>query len=294
MTPAQVDEACALLAESSSVSVLEFLSLRGKLSSGELRAVVNRSGGAPAVLVLTERDDWRQVLIAHGERASLLAAIKALRDQSEAIIWDEGVVAFEPATLDELGFRLLERQTFTQELSRVPLAHPEPPELEVLVLGKADYAAARQVFAATHALNIEGLYTTWPHPPTLERCAIAFDEYLSGALGEVVPSACVVTKLEGKVVGVICCAKGDEADTGVLLGLGVDPAGRGKGLSRILVRRAQRALQAAGFSKMLFLTTDRNTPVHRLFTPEEIVATESFPVRLWLRSLGGTPAPNGR
>ena len=293
MTPKEVEEACALLAETNRVSVLEFLSLQNKIASGELRAVVKRSSEGAAIVLLTERDDWRQVVLAHGPAAPLLAAIKELRTQSEAMIWDEGVVALEPATLDELGFRLLERQTFTQELARVPLDHPEPSELEVVVLEKADYAAARQVFAATHALNIEGLYTTWPHPPTLERCAIGFDEYLSGALGEVVPSACVVTKLEGKVVGVICCAKTDQADTGVLLGLGVDPAGRGRGLSRILVRRAQRALKAAGFAKMLFLTTDRNTPVHRLFTPEEIIGTESNPTRLWLRNAPERPVKPG-
>jgi ribosomal protein S18 acetylase RimI-like enzyme len=290
MTPAQVEEACALLAESG-VSVLEFLTLQTKLSSGEWRAVVQRSHGGAAVVVLSEREDWRQVLLTHGAAPALHAAIKELRSSSEAMIWDEGVVKLEPATLDELGFRLLERQTFTQELSRVPLDHPEPPELEVQVLTKADHAAARLVFAATHAMNIEGLYTTWPHPPTLERCAMAFDDYLAGVLGEVVPTACVVTKLEGKVVGVICCAKTDQADTGVLLGLGVDPAGRGKGLSRILVRRAQRALKAAGFARMLFLTTDRNTPVHRLFTAEEIISTETSPARLWLRSLPGAPAP---
>lgn len=290
MTRAQVEEACSLLAESG-VSVMEFLSLQTKLTSGEWRAIVKRSADGAAVVVVSERDDWRQVLLTHGHAPSLLAAMKELRTQSEAMIWDEGVVKLEPSTLDELGFRLLDRQSFTQELARVPLDHPEPPELEVRVLEKADHEAARQVFAATHAMNIEGLYTTWPHPPTMERCAKAFDDYLSGVLGDVVPSSCVVTKLAGKVVGVICCAKSDDADTGVLLGLGVDPAGRGKGLSRILVRRAQRALKAAGFSKMLFLTTDRNTPVHRLFTAEEIISTESSPTRLWLRSVPGTPAP---
>ena len=48
--------------------------------------------------------------------------------------------------------------------------------------------------------------------------------------------------------------------------------------------QAQQALLASGFQRMLFLTTDRNTPVHRLFTLDEIISTETFPTRLWLRN----------
>lgn len=288
MTPAQVEDACTLLAESG-VSVLEFLSLRNKLTSGEWRAVVARASGGAAVVVSSGPTNWRQVLAAHGPPAALVAALEELRAQSEAMIWDEDVVPLDAAALEGLRFSLVERQSFTQDLTRVPLEEPPPAELEVRVLGKDDLQSARQVFAATHVMTVAGLYTTLPHPPTLERCALEFDGYLSGKQGEVVPSACVVTKLEGKVVGVICCAKTDQEDMGVLLGLGVDPAVRGKGLSRVLVRSAQRALKAAGFSKMLFATTDGNLPVHRLFTPEEILATETWRARLWLRNAPERP-----
>jgi hypothetical protein len=34
---------------------------------------------------------------------------------------------------------------------------------------------------------------------------------------------------------------------------------------------------------MHFLTTDRNLPVHKLFTPEEILSTEVFPLWFGMR-----------
>ncbi len=280
---AVLDQACAVLSEGG-VPMLAVLSLYERLESGELRAVFSQSADGQGVLVVDDRGSWRQVVAAGGPESALLAGLHELRSTSEALVWDEDCVKLAPATLDELGFRLLLRQVFTQDLSKVPLNQPEPEGLEVSPLGDSELAESRALFARTHAMSVEGLYATLPRAPTAEHCGVAFDGYLSGALGVPVPSACVVIRNEGRVVGVICCATSEEKDTGTLLGLAVDPATRGKGLSRVLVRRAQRALYAAGFGKMLFLTTDRNAPVHRLFTLEEIVKTQTFPTRLWLRN----------
>ncbi|MDP2276219.1 MAG: GNAT family N-acetyltransferase [Archangium sp.] len=278
-----LDEACGVLS-AGGVPMLAVLELHERLESGAARAVFSRTEEGQAVMVVDDRGSWRQVVAAGGPESALLAGLHELRGTSEALVWDEDCVKIAPATLDELGFRLLLRQVFTQELSRVPLDQPEPAGLEVSLLGDTSLAESRALFARTHAGSVEGLYATLPHAPTDAQCGLAFDGYLSGALGVPVPSACVVIRHEGRVGGVICCAASEEKDTGTLLGLAVDPTVRGKGLSRVLVRRAQKALHAAGFAKMLFLTTDRNAPVHRLFTLEEIVKTETFPTRLWLRS----------
>lgn len=279
---ALLDEACAVLSEGG-VPMLAVVSLYARLESGEARAVFSRSEDGKAVMVVDDRGSWRQVVAAGGPESALLAGLNELRLTSEALVWDEDCVKIAGPTLDDLGFRLLLRQVFTQQLSRVPFDQPEPAGLEVSPLRDTDRAESRALFARTHAMSVEGLYATLPQAPNEAQCGLAFDGYLNGALGASVASACVVVRSEGRVVGVICCAASEEKDAGTLLGLAVDPSQRGKGLSRVLVRRAQRALYAAGFAKMLFLTTDRNAPVHRLFTLEEIVKTQTFPTRLWLR-----------
>jgi len=296
MTPPKVDsahleEAGALLLEGG-LPMMTALGLFPKLKTGQLRALIARSQDGAAAFVVNERGPWRQVVAAEGQESALLAGLTELLATSDALLWDEGVVKLEDATLDGLGFRLLHRQVFTQELARVPLADPEPAELEVLPLSRAVHGEARSLFGRTHAMSIDGLYATLPEAPSVQNCEAAFDGYLEGGgQGAHVPSACVVIRSQGRIVGVICCAATKTAGTAVLLGLAVDPSERGRGLSRVLVRRAQRALKAAGFERMLFLTTDRNTPVHRLFTADEIVSTETFPARLWFRQ---PPQPSTR
>jgi ribosomal protein S18 acetylase RimI-like enzyme len=211
----------------------------------------------------------------------LLKSLDDLRASSEVVLWGEGAVKLDGSQLDQQGFRLVARQAFTQELARVP--DPEPTDLEVLPLDETRRVEAGQLFARTHAMNVEGLYATYPAVPTLEECEAAFRGYVGGAEGKPVAAASFAIPIKNRVVGVICCAQTDEEGTGVLLGLAVDPSVRGRGLSRVLVRRAQWGLKSAGFARMRFLTTDRNAPVQRLFTPEEIVSTETFPIRLWFR-----------
>lgn len=263
--------------------VMQALGLRGQLQAGELRAVLSRSAEGAATAVVNERGTWRQVVAAHGPESALLMGVAELRSSSDGLIWDDGALSIASEKLDALGFRLLLRQVFTQELARVPAPDELPGDLEVQLLGETTRAQARSLFARTHAMSVEGLYATLPDAPSLARCEAAFDEYLSGQHGAPVAPACVVVCLGGKVVGVICCAATETEGTAILLGLAVDPTVRGRGLSRVLVRQAQQALKASGFQRMLFLTTDRNAPVHRLFTLDEIVETETFPTRIWFR-----------
>lgn len=284
--PAHVQEACELLSNGG-VGMLTLMSLHGKLESGELRAVIARSGDGAAVLVLDERGSWRQVALAAGAELPLLRLLSELRTSSEGILWSEETVELEGPKLDELGYRLFERQVFTQDLSLVPLDEPDPEGLEVGPLTAADLAQSRELFARAHAMNVAGVYCTSPEAPTLERCGLAFDGFLSE---KPVPSACVVVRNQGRVVGVVLCsASKEEEGLGVLLGLAVDTSERGRGLSHVLVRRAQRGLKAAGFARMLFFTTDNNAPVHRLFTADQIVSTETYRARIWLRNAPERP-----
>ena len=285
---AHPDEVCPLLLEGG-MPLLSVLTLQSQLKAGKLRAVSSRSPDGVAAIVVLERGDWRQLVAAHGPPTALEVGLGKLRAISTAMVWDEGAVKIDGSRLDALGYRLLVRQSFTQELSRVPVGGPDPSEYRVCGLDEQALPDARRLFGLTHANSIEGLYATLPEAPTLERCEAAFDGYLAGDQGAAVRPACVVVQKGERVVGVICCGETQNEGTAVLLGLAVDPSERGRGLSRVLVRRAQRELKSAGFERMIFLTTDRNTPVHRLFTSEEIVTTETFPARLWLR---GPPEPS--
>lgn len=281
-----LDEVCALLAAGGSTQVD---ALRGRLESGELCAVLSRSADGPAVIAANALGTWRQLPAAHGPESALLLGLEELRGSSEALIWDEGTVAISAEKLDALGFRLLERQVFTQRLDRVPGAEPQETGFELVALTDAVRGHARRLFGRTHAMSVEGLYVTLPQAPTAQQCEAAFEGYLAGDQGAPVEPACVVARSQGRVVGVICCAESGEPGTAILLGLAVDPAERGRGLARVLVRRAQGQLRAHGFERMLFLTTDRNAPVHRLFTSEEVVSVQTFPARLWLRDRPGAP-----
>ncbi|PZR07877.1 MAG: hypothetical protein DI536_26300 [Archangium gephyra] len=279
----QLDAVCASL-RAHGVSILEVSELYERLENGDLRAQTVATPHGAVALVLQERGAWRQVVLGRGAQPALLDAVTALRESSDALLWNEADVNIDGPTLDANGFRELTRQVFTQDLSKVPRDFEPAPDLELAPLRGAAIADARSLFAQTHANSAEGLYCTWPDEPTVRQCGRVFERFLSGEDGATVPGACVVVLLERKVVGVIACAASSTKGTATLLALAVDPRVRGRGLSRVLVRHAQRALFEAGFGRMLFLTTDANAPVHRLFTPEEIVSTETSKLRLWLRN----------
>lgn len=278
-TPAGLDVACAALERAGHAPE----DLRSRLETGDVLAALAQTEDGCAVIVAGGQGAWRPIEVAVGPEAGLLVALEHLRSQSEALIWDEGTVALPPATLDALGYRLLERQAFTQELARVPLSAPDVNALALAVLDAGNQLEARTLFARTHALTIEGLYVTLPEAPTPEACEASFDAYVGGAQGQIISPACLVAFSQNHPAGVVCCVEAEEAGTALLLVLCVDAAARGQGVSRALVRGAQRALLANGYRRLLFFTTDRNTPVHHLFAPEELVATERFPTRLWLR-----------
>ncbi len=278
-TPASLDAACATL-EAAGCAPDD---LRTRLETGAALAALAQTDDGCAVIIAGGQGAWRPIEVAVGPEAGLLVALEHLRGVSEALIWDEGTLALAPATLDALGYRLLERQAFTQELARVPLGAADAVGLALAVMDPTNQPQARALFARTHALSVEGLYVTLPEAPTPEACEASFDDYLGGAQGQIISSACLVALNQNQPVGVVCCVEAEEAGTALLLVLCVDAAARGQGVSRALVRGAQRALLANGYKRLLFLTTDRNTPVHHLFVPDELVATERFPTRLWLR-----------
>ena len=256
------------------------MGLQVPLRAGRVRA---RASGR-AVLLYTATDTWRQVEVARGAEPEVLALLSGLQREADGIVWDDDqpYVGVSPQALDAAGFAQVIRQEFLQDLSKVPMEPPLVEGFTVEPLEPAAYAEVRDIYIATHlATAATAFYTTWPKPPTAVACAEAFDEMMAAREGPLVPGATVVVRDGARAVGFVACAKSKPAGEAMLLDLGVSQAAQGRGLSRLLVRWAQRGLKRAGFERMRFYTTDGNLPVHKLFTAEEIVDAQVYRVRLW-------------
>jgi hypothetical protein len=216
------------------------------------------------------------VLAAVGPRAEVQVVLEDLRDHSEALLWDEGKVPLPAEVLQALGFQRVIRESFLQDLTRLP---PGTPDHQGITYARCEgplVPRAQELFARTHAYTIPGLYNTLPKEPTERGCARSFQaEFSSAAL---IPSSAIVALEGDRLLGVVYCSARGEGAPPTLMGLAVDPVARGRGLSWGLVRRTQRALLEAGFERMAFFTNDGNLPVHKLFTPEEIISSEVFPI----------------
>jgi ribosomal protein S18 acetylase RimI-like enzyme len=128
------------------------------------------------------------------------------------------------------------------------------------------------------------MFLTLPLPPTLENCQDALARVMAGAHGTMLPWASFVATEAGRVVGTLLCVQGAHAHQGVLFDLYVDPAVRGRQLSRRLVSAMQGALLARGYRENQFLTMGANAPVHRLFRESEIVGFEETSGGYWVRA----------
>lgn len=248
--------------------VLRMPNLLAQLKDKSLVAEVRDDG---AGLICTS-NRWRSVIAGTGPEEALAKLIRELRAVSDAMVADLDAIKLEDEAMAGLGFRKVVRERFLQDLTRVPDTEPEHDGIEYVACAGKWVKPSLELLGRTHAFNVEGVYTTLPKDPTPGECERAFGSTLRGP--SLVPEAAVAAIENGKVLGVVYCAVEEGVPT--LMGLAVDPVTRGRGLSRGLVRRTQSGLKRAGHDKMAFFTTDRNLPVHKLFTPEEILETEEF------------------
>lgn len=266
------------------------MALQDALKNGAMRASVARKDGATAVLVFSPLQRWRQVELGFGEEALLLPLLTALRDEADGVVWDDDsdVVRVAADALTNSGFLRVVRQEYLQDLSRVPMTPPVIEGFEVGPLDAEAIARSRALYVETHFADAAtALYTTWPEPPTREALGAAFDKATGGSQGRLVPEASFSVRSGAEIVGLVFCAESTTPGEATLLDLAVSGSTQGRGLSRLLVRSAQRGLKVAGFERMRFYTTGSNLPVLKLFTAEEIVESTSFHSRLWRREAHG-------
>lgn len=272
------------------VPLMTRLALQHPLRAGNVLGRVARRAGETALVVYSRKGSWLQVELARGAESLVVALLTELRGAAEGIAWDDdaGEVHVSAEALSAAGFPRVMREEFLQDLAKVPLTPPEIDGVEVGPLDDGLVAPARELYARTHVVDLAtAFYTTWPEPPSLETCRAAFDGLLNGEHGRLLPEATFAARVGAELVGFVVCVAGANAGEGVLLDLGVAGAAQGRGISRLLVRCAQRALKAAGFSRMRFFTTGGNQQVHKLFTAGEIVETAVFHARLWRREAHG-------
>jgi hypothetical protein len=248
-----------------------------QLTERELVAEVRDDGTG---LICTP-NKWRSVLAASGPEPLLEKLILELRQVADAIVADLGAIKLSDEAMAKLGFRKVVRERFLQDLSKVPETEPEHDGIEYVPISGKLVKPCLELLARTHALAIEGVYSTVPKDPTQGECERVYAKTLKG--DSLVPESAVAAVENGKVLGMVYCAVVEGTPT--LMGLGVDAEARGRGLSRGLVRRTQAGLKRAGHDRMAFFTTDRNLPVHKLFTPEEILETEDFVAWFSLKNL---------
>ncbi|MFT3837989.1 MAG: GNAT family N-acetyltransferase [Myxococcaceae bacterium] len=239
-----------------------------QLTEKSLVAEVRDDGSA----VICTPGRWRMLVGTAGTEEALGKLILDLRAVSEAMVGDDAVFKLPDEAVARLGFRRVVRERFVQDLTKVPATEPEHDGIEYVQCEGKWVKPSLELLGRTHAFNVEGVYTTLPKEPTPAECERVFASSLKS--DRLVPEAAVAAVENGQVLGVVYCSIEEEVPT--LMGLAVDPVTRGRGLSRGLVRRTQAGLKRAGHERMAFFTTDRNLPVHKLFTPEEILETEEF------------------
>lgn len=218
------------------------------------------------------------------DAADLRAIFKAIQAEARLVVWDDEMHEGWPAILTDLGARPYVRQTYVQDLTRV--AFPSVPDDGLRIVPYAespDVEAALALLAEANADGLEGMFLTLPMPPTIEHCREALARVMAGAHGDVLNGASFVATEGDRVVGTLLCTQGDHAHQGVLFDLYVDPAARGRQLSRRLVSAMQRALLDRGYTENRFLTMGENVPVHRLFRDEEIADVEETRGGYWRR-----------
>jgi GNAT superfamily N-acetyltransferase len=135
--------------------------------------------------------------------------------------------------------------------------------------------------AAAREGSLDGVFLTSPQAPTREACLAAYQKALADPARPLLPWASFVAYLDGRPVGLLLCVQGNHERQGLLFDLFADPEARGQGVGRALVGAMQQALVARGYTENMFLAASDNGPVHRLFTPDQIVRQDETHGAWW-------------
>ncbi|MEB3330226.1 MAG: GNAT family N-acetyltransferase [Candidatus Sericytochromatia bacterium] len=264
----------------------EFASWRSQLllaARTGLLSLIHVPGGRglPPAVVAASRPapGHRAILFGLGPaRPAVVQAVHQVlrRDAQLVTITEEAGVAWLEAAVGA-GYSPLRHQVFVDHLDRIPNEALDGP-LEPAISPWEDEDAAALV-AAANAGTVSGLVLCAPQVPT--RSGIRDHvRSLASEGGALMREASFVLREAGVALGAVVVTRSEQGP--VLYELAVAPEARGRGLGRVLVRAAQRALRAAGHAEMRFHTTDTNAPVHRLYGAGEVELVASWRTACWM------------
>jgi len=259
--------------------------VRGAVENGSLEfEAVGQDPARAGGLLVEVHEGHRIICLMVGvlDHASAEAILKALQARSLAVSWDTEAVPLAAPTGANLGFIPYMRQTFLQDLTRLaPFTAPCLPEnLRLRAWDPDDAPAVGHLIADVNIGTLDGLFWTAPAPPTRKHCEQAWQRLLRGDPHALMPDASFVLQAGADIVAAVLLGLQD--GTATLCELAVARTWQGRGLSRVLVQAAQRALLERGHLCMRFFSTASNTRVQRLFTREQIVTNINTAGYVWL------------
>ena len=205
---------------------------------------------------------------------ALAEAIAMVRDRG--LLWNDGVAPGWASRLSALGVKPYVRQTFRVPLEAI-VFKPEREDDARIVPWEKRFAAEVVAIAREQAHTLDGWFLTLPAPPTAAACESA----MAAGLERLIPEASFAAVGGDRVLGHILATE-DDSGRALLFDLAVRREAQWRGLPRRLVQSWERALLAAGRREMIFLTTDGNRPVHRLFDRAWIARAEESRGGYWL------------
>lgn len=212
---------------------------------------------------------------------------------------DVGFTGLDPAAEHHLlepfaaraGSTVIERQMMVHELTAengVAVPDLAAPLRQVPVADVTPEALAeldQRAFAGTVDELLVG--------PGLEEHRRVVEAILEGSLGRFLPeaSAALVGEAPTRLVGALLTAE-QSPHRAVFLNFLVDPAERGRGYGRYLLRWGLRALRALGYSEVHLWVTLANRSALRLYEAHGFRVVASATIYRWERSGSDPPQPH--
>lgn len=258
--------------------------LLAAVEAGELKVLARWDGEHPASALLYQEGHGLATVLAWlgpdpGDEG-LCAAIATLQSTHLALVWNESCGPDWPHRLRALGARPYALQTFVQDLTRVPFRALAETGVAIGPWQSSDKEAVIRLVVEANCAMLPGLFLALPDAPRPKQLDASLRRLLDGDSGDWLRWASRIARMDGLVVGAVLAIRRDERP--FLYELATHASVRGRHVGLHLVQALQHALLAAGEREMGFITTDTNTPVHRMFTPDEIMASEESRGGYWL------------
>jgi GNAT superfamily N-acetyltransferase len=198
------------------------------------------------------RDDQCRLLKASMERLTSSSLYYA-----QALV--EAEASGQRSLLEECGFEHLTQLIYTQRSTRSPwVAPPEPHEATWIRYDDAHHAAFAQILLATYEDSRD-----CPELTGLRGIDAVIASHK--AAGEFDPALWEIARVDGADAGCILLAALTHGPLLEVVYMGVARAARGRGVGKLLLRRALAQCERVGAHELTAVVDRRNTPARQLY-----------------------------